>query len=49
LKAAGIDSGNTDYTDNSQVRDRARGNQWGDITNLEIDNTKTGGKNFNDD
>jgi twitching motility protein PilT len=47
LRAAGIDSGNTDYSDNSQVRERARGSQWGDVTNLEID--KSSGNGEDDD
>ena len=37
LRAAGIASGEQSWHDNQGLQDKARGNQWGDTMNLEID------------
>ena len=48
LRAAGISGGEQNWAhDNTMLRDRARGQKWGDITNLEIEITNSGGQGRN--
>lgn len=44
LRAAGIASGEQTWHNNSGLHEKARGNQWNDITNLEIDQPAAPGK-----